>query len=98
MSARFTYKVMSLVVLFSLAFQPLTVLGKQVDVETRKQGVAAPASGLYRTTVTVDNPARRARLETLGVAVLSEGAGVATILADADQLETLARLRFAPRG
>ncbi len=72
------------------------------------------SSGLYRTQVTVRTPADWARLEKLGVVVLrtadqqkdadNESAQSASfwqsavILADADQLETLARLRFEPQG
>jgi hypothetical protein len=60
MSARFAYRLFSVIVLLSLVFQPLAYAGRQVDEETSRQGVAAPAaSGLYRTTVTVDSPARR---------------------------------------
>ena len=43
-----------------------------------------------------DPRARRAPLEELEVAVLSEGPGWAVVLADGDQLESLARLRFEP--
>ena len=108
MSVRFAYRVLSLVVLISLAIQPLAVMGRQVDEETSRQGIAAPAaSGLYRTTVTVDSPARRARLDALGVVVLREPdpsgfrkpeGSTAVVLADAEQLEALACLRFEPAG
>ena len=107
MSARFAYKLFSLVVLLSLAFQPLAYAGRQGDEETSgqgnketsRQGVVAPApTGLYRTTVTVDSPSRRARLDALGVTVLVDAPGQAVVLADADQLEALARLRFESRG
>jgi hypothetical protein len=79
-----------------------------LDEETSRQGIAAPAaSGLYRTTVTVDSPARRARLDALGVVVLREPdpsgfrkpeGSTAVVLADAEQLEALACLRFEPAG
>jgi hypothetical protein len=60
MSARFAYKVLSLVVLLSLAIQPLAVAGRQVDKDAGRQGIAPPApSGLFRTIVTVDSPAHR---------------------------------------
>ena len=48
--------------------------------------------------MTVDSPTRRARLDKLGVVVLSEAEGTAVVLADADQLESLARLRFEPHA
>ncbi len=53
---------------------------------------------LYRTHITIENPARRARLDALGVAVLEEGDGWAVVLADDEQLETLARLRYQPQA
>ena len=55
-------------------------------------------SGLYRTRVAVRQPADWARLEKLGVVVLQQGDGWALVLADEDQLEALARLRFEPQG
>jgi hypothetical protein len=54
MVASFAHKLFSLVVLLSLVGQPLAVTGKQGNEETRRQGVAAPGTGLYRTTMTVD--------------------------------------------
>jgi hypothetical protein len=60
---------------------------------------ALPASsGLYRTRVAVRQPADWSRLERLGVTVLEQGEDWALVLADEDQLETLARLRFEPQG
>jgi hypothetical protein len=60
---------------------------------------ALPLScGLYRTRVAVRQPADWARLERLGVTVLEQGEDWALVLADEDQLETLARLRFEPQG
>ena len=40
----------------------------------------------------------RARLEALGAVVLEASEDSALVLADADQLEALARLRFEPRA
>ncbi|HIQ05139.1 MAG TPA: hypothetical protein EYH31_05515, partial [Anaerolineae bacterium] len=75
---------------------------------------------LFRTRVAVRTPADWARLERLGVMILSKGAEgqrsrgegaispaplypstsaqTVVVLADADQLEALARLRFEPQG
>ncbi|MCX7671698.1 MAG: hypothetical protein N2439_16715, partial [Anaerolineae bacterium] len=73
----------------------------------------AAESRLYRTHITLRHPTDRARLEKLGVVVLqedaptparpltgggSEGGGQAIVLADADQLEALARLGFRPQA
>jgi len=56
------------------------------------------SSGLYRTRITVRGPADWARLKNLGVVVLEQGDNWALVLADDDQLETLARLRFEPQS
>jgi hypothetical protein len=54
--------------------------------------------GPFRTRVTFPNTTSRARLDQLGVVVLEEYADGALVLADADQLADLARLRFQPRA
>ena len=59
---------------------------------------AVDTGALFRTHVTFPNTASRARLDVLGVVVLDEGPDWALVLADAGQLEALARLRFAPRA
>ena len=51
---------------------------------------------LYRTRIQVTSPARWQRLEALGVTILERGDEWALVLADYEQLETLARLRFQP--
>jgi len=56
------------------------------------------SSGLYRTQVAVRQPADWTRLERMGVTVLEQGEDWALVLADEDQLETLARLRFEPQS
>ncbi|MBC8264262.1 MAG: hypothetical protein H8E47_09090 [Anaerolineales bacterium] len=56
------------------------------------------SSGLYRTQVAVRQPSDWARLERMGVTVLEQGEDWALVLVGEDQLETLARLRFEPRG
>lgn len=69
---------------------------------------------LYRTHIVIDSPTRRARLDELGVVVLEEtaddgrqtasessavgGPSSVVVLADDEQLETLARLRYEPRA
>ncbi len=55
-------------------------------------------TGLYRTHVTFPIASSRARLDEMGVVVLDEDALGATVLVTDGQLETLARLRFQPRG
>lgn len=55
-------------------------------------------SGLYRTHITVDSPARWAQLETLGIVILERYDVSALVLVDGAQLETLARLRFQPQA
>ncbi|MBU1750130.1 MAG: hypothetical protein KKA73_20795, partial [Chloroflexi bacterium] len=58
----------------------------------------APPTGPFRTRVTFPNATDRARLTTLGVVVLDEWPGWALVLADDEQLEALARLRFQPQA
>lgn len=72
-----------------LALPPLPEASQQPPV---------PDSGLYRTHITVDSPARWARLEKLDIVILERYDDGALVLVDADQLETLARLRFQPRA
>jgi hypothetical protein len=100
MSAISVHKVFSLLVLLAFVIQPLAPVASAdlSGLPRPDRSLAAPETGLYRTTVTVDSPARRARLDVLGVAVLAEGEGKAVVLADVEQLEALARLRFEPRG
>jgi hypothetical protein len=57
-----------------------------------------PESGLFRTHITVDAPARWQRLDALGVVILQRQEDSAVVLADDAQLEALARLRFQPRA
>ena len=59
---------------------------------------AEPDTGLFRTSITVDNPTGWDRLDTLGVVILERGEDSALVLVDDDQLESLARLRFQPRA
>ncbi|NOX61185.1 MAG: hypothetical protein GXP42_04460 [Chloroflexi bacterium] len=66
--------------------------------KTSSQSPAAANSGLYRTRITVDSPARWARLDAVGVLILERSDDSALVLVDGEQLETLARLRFNPRG
>ena len=51
---------------------------------------------LFRATVKLSNPTDRARLDKLGIKVLSETSTTTLVLVDDDQLATLARLRFEP--
>jgi hypothetical protein len=79
------------------AVHPIPTEPSPVDVSP-----AAPAShntvGPFRTRVTLSHATSRAWLDQLGAAVLDEGTGWAVVLADADQLEVLARLRSEPRA
>ena len=51
---------------------------------------------LFRTRVTLSGSRDMKRLQSLGVTVLGEMGSKVLLLVDADQLETLARLRFQP--
>lgn len=113
MFARRAHTLISFVVLLSLIIQ-LFAIEAQVEKETGRQGLVAPAAPgyLFRATVTVAGSRDLARLAALGVVILDEGrttkdeplsssiVGPSSIivLADADQLEALARLRFEPQA
>ena len=56
------------------------------------------STGIFRARVVFPNEAGRARLDALGITVLQDWPGGALVLAAGDQLETLARLGFQPRG
>lgn len=101
------YSVLSVIVLTALLISPLQPVslaaGNQRSAASAHYGLApieppTAETGLYRTRVSLADPAARARLDKLGARVLDEGADWAELLVDGDQLETLARLRFEPRG
>ena len=62
------------------------------------EGKALDASITYRTTVSLPRAYDWVRLERVGVRVLVKGDDWALVLADEEQLEDLARLRFRPEG
>ncbi|WP_423226410.1 CARDB domain-containing protein [Candidatus Amarolinea aalborgensis] len=72
---------------------PVTAAGPSAH---RWQQPTGPDSGLYRTQVTLRNPNDRKRLDAEAIVVLSETPDAALVLADDQQLETLARLRLQP--
>jgi len=86
------YRVVSAVVLLGLILSPLHLSSAQ------KQDAPAQFSslGLFRTRVAVPGPADWQRLERLGMTVLDRGADWGLLLADKEQLESLARLGFRP--
>ncbi len=104
MSSRSAYKLLSLLTLLAISIQPVgpaLAQGTTPPVNAAAAHLPAAASGmLYRTTVHIATQRDLARLEKLGVAVLTrDTAGkTAVVLVDAEQLETLARLRFEPRA
>ncbi len=89
-------------VLASILFTSLAPLVRSAAAapESPTAAATAPATGLYRTRVTLRQPADRKRLTELGVRLLDEtgqtNESTALILADEQQMEVLARLRFEP--
>lgn len=55
-------------------------------------------SGLFRTTVTIEQPYDLTRLEKMGVKILAQGDSEVSLLTTESQLETLARLGFEPQA
>ena len=81
--------------------QPAPVSAAPLPEEQNAPPLAASFDAwtdLFRAWVTLSQPTSRARLDTLGVVVLEETETQALILADGEQLETLARLRFQPQA
>ena len=66
-------------------------------MQIRDTGDTLDARTTYRTHVAFPNAHARTRLKGLGAKVLWESAAEALVLADEEQLEVLARLRFQPR-
>lgn len=63
------------------------------------QVTTLPASDLlFRTQLTLQTPPQQTRLTQLGITILEQTADQAVVLADYDQLETLARLRYQPHN
>ncbi len=100
----FVYRLVVFVVVLSLHLTALAPVleaqeGKPVYLPLIGSGQTSFGSTdiLYRTRVSVANAARWQRLADLGVTVLERGEGWSLVLADFAQLETLARLGFAPR-
>ena len=87
--------------ILSLVVPTLASLSAQraeATVDVASLSASSSGVGLFRTRVVISDPSARARLDRLGVVVLEEGPGWALVLADADQLEALARLRFEPQA
>ena len=87
-----------------------TSLAQEPVTPAAVRPVAAGDAALYRTRITIDSQARRQRLNELGVVVLAEDKPTASpaaadntpwtaiVLADDEQLETLAHLRYEPQA
>lgn len=93
------YHLVTFVLLIGLLVGPVQPPATQAQVPAvQAHGSESPGFGPFRTRVTFPNSTSRARLDQLGVVVLDEGPDWALLLADADQLADLARLRFQPRA
>jgi len=98
----------SLLIVASLLLTPAAPTAQATvpqAVSLRTEQAATPQTdslrydiGLFRTHIVIDSPARRQRLDKVGVTVLEEGDGWAVVLVDDEQLETLARLRYEPQA
>ena len=87
--------IITLIVIFSMLTPPLQALGQVIDASIPKD---YGETGIYRTSVTLQHPKDRERLDGFGVQVLAAWEGGARVLATQEQLETLARQGFEPRG
>jgi len=62
------------------------------------QKTVAPSDFLFRARVTLRNPRERQRLDALGAVILEEDGDEILLLATANTLAALARLRFNPKN
>ncbi len=85
-------------VLLSLLLSPLTPLLPTPTVRAATTAQIAESDLLFRTHITLQRPTDQQRLSALDVAVLERSDTSAVVLVDNEQLKTLARLRFQPRG
>ena len=90
-----TQRTVNVVVLISLLLSPLSPLMSQAAAYFPDEG-RTDSAALYQTTLNLNRPTDRDRLDRLGVEIIRAGDGQATVLADEDQLESLARLGFEP--
>lgn len=99
MAKRWLSVILTLFVVFNSVL-PTSSQGSASKVEAPLNHVDTSdlSVGPFRTHITLAHATDRARLDQLGVVVLDEGPDWALVLADAEQLTTLARLRFEPRA
>lgn len=102
---RWALNLLTLLTLLAPLASPGAVLPEGVSAAPLPASKVLPAgepfedwTDLFRTWVTLPNSTSLARLESLGVVVLQESGARALVLADAEQLEALARLRFKPEA
>lgn len=102
---RWALNLLTLLTLLAPLASPAAVFPEDASAAPLPAGKVLPAgepfedwTDLFRTWVTLPNSTSRARLESLGVVVLQESGARALVLADAEQLEALARLRFKPEA
>lgn len=97
----------NIMVLMGMLASPLSPLISQAAAYYPEPGDQTPdnASTLYRTTITLRQPGDLIRVEKLGVTLLTKSGEQwttdheqTTILADEEQLASLARLGFKPEG
>jgi hypothetical protein len=70
---------------------------ESIPVHLADSSTVLDAKVTYRVQVTLRNPLDLERLQKLGVTILEQHEGGATVLASEEQLEALARLQFQPR-
>ena len=96
--SKITRRCVHFVTVFAVLIASISVTPKTVEARPIAVSAASGSGGLFRTKVVLSRPTDRARLDKLGVKVLTETANDAIVLADDVQLETLARLRFEPQA
>ena len=98
------YSALTLLILVSLLVQGAApAFARETGDVSTEESLAAQVSDpgaevVFRTRVHPATTAQWQRLEDLGVSILERGDDWAVVLADVDQLEALARLRFRPEA
>ncbi len=97
-----SHQIVSFIVLLSMLLSPLSPLIPKAVAYFPDIGDPVQPAGdaLYRTTITLRRPGDLNRLEQLGITILktTNQGQTTTVLADEDQLETLARLGYRPQA
>jgi hypothetical protein len=98
-SIRLLYNLLAIIVLLSLLLNPVAAVPFTAETpsSSEQSSLLEDKAALYRTQVTLHQPADEKRLETLVTQILETGDGWALVIVNQTQLADLARLQFRPQ-